>query len=382
MEIYFDNAATTKPFDELIDEIPKFLSENYGNPSSLHRLGIQSERVIKSAREVISKEINARPDEVFFTSGGTEGNNLAIQGLARVNKKRGQKIVTTEVEHPSVINTFEKLKEEGFLVEYIKVDKNGQIDIDNLSSMIDKNTILVSIMHVNNETGHKFDIQKLGKVIKSINSDTLFHVDAVQSFLKEQIDVKQINCDALTISGHKIHALKGIGALYLKNSTNIAPLFFGGNQEKKVRPGTENTLGIFSLMKAIEFYKKRKELEPNKIYEIKKYFIERLSEIDNISINSPLDVTCDSILNVSFLGIKSEVMLHTLEAYKIYASSGSACSSKGRTYNKVLYALGYPMDIAASSIRFSFSLFNNISEVDIVIDTIKKNIPLLRRIYK
>ncbi|ADQ06910.1 aminotransferase class V [Caldicellulosiruptor hydrothermalis 108] len=382
MNVYFDNAATTKPFDEVIEQLSKFLLDTYGNPSSLHRLGVEAERIVKEAKEIIAKKLGSSSDEIYFTSGGTEANNLALIGCAFAHQKRGKRIVSTPVEHPSVISTLEYLERNGFEIQYVPVDAEGNLDFEQFEKLVDQNTILVSVMLVNNETGHIFDVKKLSEIAKKKNPNVIVHTDAVQAFMKEKTNVKELNVDLMSISGHKIHALKGIGALYIRKGINIQPIIFGGQQQKGIRPGTENMPGIFSFAKAIEVYEKLKASEPDKLRNIKRRFIEGLSAFNDVVINSPLEKTSDAILNVSFLGIKSEIFLHTLESYGIFASSGSACSSKGRTYNKVLHCMGKRMEIAESSIRFSFSYLNQIEEVDYVLECIEKSLRFLRKIKK
>ncbi len=382
MNVYFDNAATTRPFDEVIEQLSKFLSQTYGNPSSLHRLGVEAERIVKEAKEIIAKKLGSNADEIYFTSGGTEANNLALIGCAFAHQKRGKRIVSTPVEHPSVISTLEYLERNGFEIQYVPVDAEGNLDFEQFEKLVDQNTILVSVMLVNNETGHIFDVKKLSEIAKKKNPNVIVHTDAVQAFMKEKTNVKELNVDLMSISGHKIHALKGIGVLYIRKEVNLQPIIFGGQQQKGVRPGTENMPGIFSFAKAIEVYEKLKASEPDKLRNIKRRLIEGLSAFNNVVINSPLEKTSDAILNVSFLGIKSEVFLHTLESYGIFASSGSACSSKGRTYNKVLHSMGKRMEIAESSIRFSFSYLNKVEEVDYALECIEKALRFLRKIKK
>lgn len=382
MNVYFDNAATTRPFDEVIEQLSKFLSQTYGNPSSLHRLGVEAERIVKEAKEIIAKKLGSNADEIYFTSGGTEANNLALIGCAFAHQKRGKKIVSTPVEHPSVISTLEYLERNGFEIQYVPVDAEGNVDFDQFEKLVDQNTILVSVMLVNNETGHIFDVKKLSEIAKKKNPNVIVHTDAVQAFMKEKTNVKELNVDLMSISGHKIHALKGIGALYIRKGVNLQPIIFGGQQQKGVRPGTENMPGIFSFAKAIEVFEKLRASEPDKLRNIKRRLIEGLSAFNDVVINSPLEKTSDAILNVSFLGIKSEVFLHTLESYGIFASSGSACSSRGRTYNKVLHCMGKRMEIAESSIRFSFSYLNKVEEVDYALECIEKALRFLRKIKK
>lgn len=348
----------------------------------MHRLGVSAEKVLKEARWKIAQKINVNPEEIYFTSGGTEANNLALIGIAFANQKRGNKIISSPVEHPSVLNTLEHLKRCGFEIRFLKVDQNGNIDFEELENEVDDETILVSVMLVNNETGHIFDVKKIAEVAKRKNPNVIVHTDAVQAFMKEKTNAKELNVDLMSISGHKIHALKGIGALYIKKGINIQPIIFGGEQQNEVRPGTENMPGIFSIYKAIEVYERLQNEQPNKLRMIKQRFIEGLRSFDDVVINSPLDNTSDAILNVSFLGIKSEVLLHTLESYNVFASSGSACSSRGRTYNKVLYSMGKSMEIAQSNIRFSFSYLNNLEEVDYTLEVLEKSLKFLQKIKR
>lgn len=382
MIVYFDNAATTCPFDEVIESLKNFLYQNYGNPSSLHRLGVEAEKILKEARWKVAQALNANSEEIYFTSGGTEANNLAILGVAFANQKRGNRIISTLVEHPSVSSTLEYLEKCGFEISFLNVDQNGNIDFEDFENKMNEKTILVSVMLVNNETGHILDVKKVAEVAKKKNPYVVVHTDAVQAFMKEKTNVKDLNVDLMSISGHKIHALKGIGALYIKKGVNVQPIIFGGEQQGKIRPGTENMPGIFSIYKAIEVYERLRAEQPNKLRIIKQRFIEGLKNFNNVVINSPLDITTDAILNVSFVGIKSEVMLHTLEGYGVFASSGSACSSKGRTYNRVLYNMGRPMEVAQSSIRFSFSYLNSIEEVDYTLEVLEKSIKFLQKIKR
>ena len=323
MEIYFDNSATTKPYKEVIEETAKAMEEYFGNPSSLHKIGIKAEKKITEAREFIGKSLNASKDEIIFTSGGSEGNNLIIKGLV----KPGHHVITTVFEHHSVLMTYKELEKNGVRVTYLNVDKEGKISLEELKNSISKDTVLVSIMHVNNEMGAIQDIENIGKLIKEKSSRARFHVDAVQSYGKLNIDVKRMNIDMLTAAGHKIHGPKGVGFIYLRKGIVLNPLINGGSQEGGIRGGTHNVPGIIGLYKAAEITMENINSSFEYVKNLKEYMIDRLGEINNIRINSPLkeDFT-PYILNVSFIGVKAEVLLHLLEENDIYVATGSACT--------------------------------------------------------
>lgn len=381
MEIYFDNSATTKPYKEVIDEIAKAMGEYYGNPSSLHKIGIKAEKKITDAREFIGKSLNASKDEIYFTSGGSEGNNLAIKGLV----KPGHHVITTVFEHHSVLMTYRILEQNGVKVTYLNVDKEGKISLEELKNSISKDTVLVSIMHVNNEMGAIQDIESIGKIVKENSSRARFHVDAVQSYGKLKIDVKKMNIDLLTVAGHKIHGPKGVGFIFVKKGIVLNPLINGGSQEGGIRGGTHNVPGIIGLHKAAEITMENINSNFEYVNNIKEYMIDRLSEIENIKIHSPLkDEFTPYILNVSFIGIKAEVLLHLLEENDIYVSTGSACTSKTSAVqgSYVIKALGLNKSEIESAIRFSFSKYNTKEEVDKVIEVLKSSLTFLRRVKR
>lgn len=381
MEIYFDNSATTKPYKEVIEETAKAMEEYYGNPSSLHKIGIKSEKKINETREFIGKSINASKDEIYFTSGGSEGNNLIVKGLA----KPGHHIITTNFEHHSVLMTYKELEKNGVKVTYLNLDKDGRISLEELENAISKDTVLVTIIHVNNEMGAIQNLEEIGKLIKSKSSRARFHVDAVQSYGKLNIDVKKMNIDLLTAAGHKIHGPKGIGFTFIRKGIVLNPLINGGSQESGIRGGTHNVPGIIGLHKAAEITMKNINSSFEYVKSLKEYMINRLGEIDNIRINSPLreDFT-PYILNVSFIGIRAEVLLHLLEEHDIYVATGSACTSKTSVAqgSYVIKALGLSNKEIESAIRFSFSKFNTKEEIDKVIEVLKSSLTFLRRVRR
>lgn len=377
MQIYLDNSATTKPYDEVIDAVALAMGQYYGNPSSLHNIGIKCEKRLKSSREFIAKTINANKEEVYFNSGGSEGNNLILQGIVKV----GNHIITTKFEHHSVLRVCQELEKIGVKVTYLDVDDNGKIDLEELEEKITKDTVLVSIMFVNNEMGVIQNIQEIGRIIKNKSSRAKFHVDSVQAYGKIPIDVKKMNIDMLTMAGHKIHGPKGTGFVYIKKGIVLKPLIWGGSQEFGVRAGTENLPGIIGLERACEIAINNIQKNFDYIQNIKAYMIERLNDIDNIRINSPMNETSPYILNVSFKGVRAEVLLHMLEAEEIYVSTGSACTSKTSIVSGsyVMKALKLNKDEIEGAIRFSFSVNNTREEIDKAIEVLDKSLKFLRR---
>ena len=382
MEVYFDNSSTTKPLDKIIDEVAFGMKEFYGNPSSLHNLGLKSERKIKECREVLAKTINSSENEIHFNAGGSEGNNLVLKGIL----KPGTHLITTPFEHASILNTIKRLEEGGVKVTFLKIDENGKVDLEHLKNSITKETVLVSIVHVNNELGVIQDLKTIGAIIKESSTRAKFHVDGVQSYGKLHIDVKKMNIDFLTVSAHKFHGPKGVGFIYIKKPSNVLPLIEGGSQEFGVRAGTQNIPGIMGLSLAAKLAYEKMDENYNKVFEIKKRFIEKLKNIEDIRINSLLNEDFSPyILNVSFKGVKGEVLLHFFEEAGIYVSTGSACSSKEREKiggSYVLKALGLTNDEISGGIRFSFSDDNKIEEVDYVINILEEGLKFLRRIKK
>lgn len=380
MEIYFDNSATTPVYPEVAKTVSEAMLELYANPSSLHRMGKVAEDAVSDARKYISSTVNGTPDEIYFTSGGTESDNLAIIGYAKANKRSGNRIITQKTEHAAVLESFSYLESEGFDVVYIDVDSSGHPDLEMLKNSIDENTILLSFMHVNNENGAIFPIEEISSLCD--HKKCMLHVDAVQSFGKIPINVKKTGIDMLSVSSHKIHGPNGVGALYVRKGVKINPIAIGGKQERGLRSGTENVAGILGFSKACEIKFKNMEKDAETIGNIKKALCDGLLEnIENVIINSPKD-SIHSILNVSFPGVKSEVLLHILESKGIYVSTGSACNSKKNKYSYVLKEMKLKNDVIDSAVRFSFSAFNTMDDVEYTVDVLKKEIPILRKIMK
>lgn len=381
MEVYFDSAATGKVLPEAVETMVKAMTEVYGNPSSASILGIEAGNVLKKSQEDIARIINAEPSEIYFTSGGTEGDNWAIFGTAYGYKRSGKHIITTNTEHPAINLPLEALKEEGFEIEKIGVDEKGYIDTEELKSKIRKDTILVSVILANNETGTVQDIEKIGQAVKEVNNDTLLHADAVQAFGKMKIDVKNSKIDMLSASGHKFGAPRGTGIFYMKKGLKVKPLMYGGGQQLNQRPGTENVAGAAAIAKAAEVCYKNLEENNEKIREIKKYIADRvLTEIPNTFINGDsIEKASSYVLNIGFMGLRSEVLLHALEAEGIYVSAGSACNSKKKVRSSVLSAMGKSDEEIEGSIRLSFSKFNTMEEAEYAVEKLKEQAALLRK---
>ena len=379
MEIYLDNSATTKPYQEVVDKMVLALTTQYGNPSSIHKKGIEVEREIKEIRRNIARSLGAKENEIYFTSGGTECNNTIIRSVARLNKKTKNHIISTVIEHPSVLDTLKDLESEGFEVTYLPVDKDGKISIEDLKNAIKKETILVSIMHVNNEIGTIQPIEEIGKYLKSLDEKIYLHVDAVQSYAKIKFRPSRYNIDFMSVSGHKLHGPKGIGFMYVKENNRIKPLLSGGGQEIGIRSGTENVPGIYGIGEAVKVINKDLEGTIDKIRELRDLLKEEiLANIDDVKINTPEDGVCH-VLNVSFRGVRGEVLLHYLEQKEIYVSTGSACSSKKKG-SHVLNAIGLTPEEIEGAIRFSLSDLNTKEEILETIKVLKESVSDLRMI--
>lgn len=383
MEAYLDNAATTCPFPQVRDIMMETMENEYGNPSSLHMKGVNAEQYVKQARKVIAKALKVTEKEIIFTSGGTESNNQALIGAAMANHRKGKHIITTKIEHASVHNPLLFLESQGYKISFVSVDKNGHVDMDELLQLMDDETSIVSIMHVNNEIGAVEDIEAIGKAIKEKDASVLFHVDAIQSFGKFKISPKKCNIDLMSVSGHKIHGPKGIGFLYIKDKTKINPYIYGGGQQKGMRSGTENVPGIAGLGKAVELIHENHEEKINKLYELKQYFVEQVVMLPDVHVNGCTDMdirqTAPHVVSVTTKGVRSEVLLHALEDKGIYVSSGSACSSNHPALSGTLQAIGLPKDEVESTIRFSFSVFTTKEELDYAIEAMKELLPVLRK---
>lgn len=381
MDIYLDNSATTKPYKEVIDKMVYALSTDYANPSSLHRKGIEVEKNIKNIRQSIARTLGAKDKEIYFTSGGTEANNAIIRGVANLHKKRKNHIISTVIEHPSVLNTLKDLEEDGFEVTYLPVDTTGKIDIEAFKQAIKPSTCLVSIMHVNNEVGSIQPIQEIGKYLKSLNDKVYLHIDAVQSYSKINFKPSRYNIDFMSVSGHKFHGPKGIGFMYIKENNRLKPILTGGGQEIGIRSGTENTPGIYGLGEAVSIINKDLNSTIDKINSLKNLLKDEIERnIDDIKINSPEDGVCH-ILNVSFRGVKGEVLLHYLEQKGIYVSTGSACSSKKKGSHVLNEMNLAPVEIEGA-IRFSLSDLNTEEDIKSVIPVLVESVNDLRMIMK
>lgn len=379
MEIYLDNSATTRPYTEVVDTVCDIMNNCYGNPSSLHRMGKSAEDILTNARETIASTVFCTPDEIYFTSGGTESDNIAILGYCLANHKRGKKVITQKTEHKAVLESFSLLEKHGFEVVYLDVDENGIVSAEKVKNNLDDKTILVSIMAANNETGAIFPIDEISSVID--HTKCALHVDAVQLYGKEKINVKRLGIDMLTISSHKIHGPNGVGALFVRKGVRIEPLCVGGGQEKGLRSGTENVASVCGFATAAKIKFKNLDSSTAHIKGLRDRLIQGISGMQNVVINSP-DNALYSILNVSFVGVRSEVLLHVLESKGIYVSTGSACNSKKSKFSYVLENMGVGADRGDSAIRFSLSEFNTEQEIDYCIDVLKKEVPILQKIMR
>lgn len=380
MEVYLDNSATTRCFDEVAAFVTKIMCEDYGNPSSLHRKGVQAEEYLRYAKTVIARNLKVNEKEIFFTSGGTESDNLAIRGCAYANCRAGRHLITTQIEHPAILQTMRHLEEEGFRVTYLPVDGRGCIRLEDLQRAITGETILVSIMHTNNEIGSLQPIAEAGAIIKKTNPRILFHVDAVQGYGKFRIYPKRMNIDLLSVSGHKIHGPKGVGFLYVDEKVKIKPILFGGGQQGGLRSGTDNVPGIAGMAKAVEMIYANLSEETERLYCLKKAFVEGVEKIEGTTINGFSGREgAPHIVSVSVEGVRSEVLLHALEDKGIYVSAGSACSAHKPQPSATLQAIGIDKELLGSTIRFSFSVFTTMDEVDYTLKAMCDIIPMLRK---
>ena len=381
MEVYLDNSATTKAFDAVGDLVRKVMCEDYGNPSSLHRKGMEAEQYVRSARETFAKILKVQEKEIFFTSGGTESDNLALIGTARAYKRRGNHLITTAIEHPAILNTMRYLEdEEGFRVTYLPVDQYGRVKLSALREALCKETILVSIMYVNNEVGSVQPVKEAAGIVKAYNREIIFHSDAVQGFGKYRIFPKREGIDLLTVSSHKIHGPKGMGALYISDKVKIRPIVFGGEQQKNIRSGTENVPGIAGFALAAKMVYSDLEEKTARMRKLKERFIEGIRQVDHVSVHGlPDETSAPHIVSVGIAGIRSEVLLHTLEEKGIYVSSGSACSSNHPGISGVLKGIGVEREYLDATLRFSLSEFTTEEEINYTLKTLYNCIPMLRR---
>lgn len=376
MEVYFDNAATTKIIPEVREIMLETLDVEYGNPSSMHLKGVGAEKYIRYAKSVISKQLKCEPKEIIFTSGGTESNNLALIGMALANKRAGRHIITTGIEHASVYQPLLYLEEQGFRITFLKVDKEGKVDLEDLKKSLCKDTVLVSVMAVNNEIGVVEPLEEIAGIVKEYNKDIIYHVDAVQAFGKMTIYPKRIGVDAMSMSGHKIHGPKGSGALFVDSRVKIKPILYGGGQERGIRSGTENTAAIAGMGKAVEVIYGRLEENNRKMRQVKETLITGALGIEGVTDHSG---EAPHIASLSFSGVRSEVLLHALEDRGIYVSAGSACSSNHPAVSGVLKAIGLDQNLLESTLRFSFSEYNTVKEAEYTVSVLKEILPVLRR---
>ena len=381
MKVYFDNAASTKILPEAAQKMVEVMTDYYANPGASSVMGMEADNILKSSAKTISKLINADEKEIYFTSGGTEGDNWAIFGTAKGLKRRGKHIITTVIEHPAVSMPFKVLEEEGYEVTFLPVDEKGYINIEELKNAVREDTILVSIILINNEIGTIQNAEEIGKAIKEKNINTLFHIDAVQAFGKYRIDVKKFKCDMLSVSAHKFNGPKGVGFFYMKKGVNVRPVLYGGGQQNNMRPGTENAAGAAAMAVAAEESYKNLEETNKYVFEIKKRIADRvLNEIEDTFINGDtIEKSSPYVLNIGFKNLRSEVLLHALEEKNVVVSAGSACNSRKKVQSSVLGALGLEDDDIQGSIRFSFSRFNTLEEADICVEALKETVPFLRR---
>lgn len=381
MEVYLDNSATTKCYECVRDLVGKIMCDDYGNPSSMHKKGVDAEKYVRESKEALAKLLKVQEKELVFTSGGTESDNLALIGCARANRRAGNHLITSSIEHPAILNTMRYLEqEEGFRVTYLPVDRDGRIKLQALKEALCRDTILVSIMYVNNEVGSVQPIEEAVQIVKNYNRSILFHVDAVQGFGKYRIFPKRIGVDLMSISGHKIHGPKGTGVLYVNEKVKIKPIVFGGEQQKNVRSGTENVPGIAGLGLAAKEIYKDFDAKIEKMRDLKNYFIEGINQIPHIAIHGRIDESsAPHIVSVGFAGIRSEVLLHTLEDKGIYVSSGSACASNHPAISGVLRGIGAGQQYLDATIRFSFSEFTTKEEIDYTLKTLYNCVPMLRK---
>lgn len=381
MEVYLDNSATTRAYDCVGDLVRRVMCQDYGNPSSMHAKGVQAEHYIKETKEILAKLLKVKDKEIVFTSGGTESDNLALIGAARANRRRGNHLITSSIEHPAILNTMRYLEEEeDFRVTFLPVDRYGRVKLEALQEALCPETILVSIMYVNNEVGSVQPIRQAADMVKAYNKDILFHVDAVQGFGKYRIYPKKEKIDMLTLSGHKIHGPKGTGALYIGEQVKIKPIVFGGEQQKNIRSGTENVPGIAGLGLAVKTIYDGLEEKVDRMRALKARFIDGVQKLDDITIHGLYDETsAPHIISVGFAGVRSEVLLHALEEKGIYVSSGSACASNHPAISGVLKGIGAQKEYLDATLRFSMSEFTTEEEIDYTLETLYNLVPVLRR---
>lgn len=379
-EVYLDNSATTRVFDSVRDVMVQAMMADYGNTSSRHMKGVEAENYIKSAREEIAKSLKVKDKEIIFTSGGTESNNMALIGVAMANKRAGNHLITSGIEHASIYNTMIFLEEQGFRVTYLPTDHNGHVSLDALREAICDETILVSVMYVNNEMGAVEPIEEIAKIIKEKKSKAYFHVDAIQGYGKYVIRPKKMGIDLMSVSAHKIHGPKGVGFLYVDEKVKIKPIIFGGGQQKNMRSGTENVPGCAGMGMAVKEMYTNHEAKVEQIYALKERMVKGLQEIEGVTVHGLTGRdSAPQIVSAGFEGVRAEVLLHALEDRGVYVSSGSACSSNHPGISGTLKGIGVKDSLLDSTLRFSFGLFNTEEDVDYCLAQLRELLPMLRR---
>ena len=386
MEAYLDNAATTRVFPEVRDIMLQVMEKDFGNPSSRHTKGIEAEGYVTKAVQQIAGTLKCQPKEIILTSGGTESNNMALIGTALANQRAGKHVITTRIEHASIHEPFGRLEQMGYEAQYLPVDHNGHLQPEVLEEAVREDTLLVSVMMVNNEMGAVEDIKKLVTVAKQKNPNVIFHVDAIQAYGKYKIVPKRLGIDLMSVSGHKIHGPKGSGFLYVRDGVKISPIILGGGQQRGMRSGTENVPAIAGLGEAVRLIYQQHSEKVERLYALKQRLIDGLTAMEGVSINGinglSLTETAPHIVSASFDGIKSEVMLHALAQEGVYVSSGSACSSNHPDLSGTLKAIGVEDRLLDSTLRFSFSVLSTEEEVDHALEAVAKVPPQLRRFVK
>lgn len=388
MEIYLDNSATTKVYPEVAQFMTKVMCEDYGNPSSMHTKGLEAEKYIKDSKDIFSRILKCEPKNIYFTSGGTESDNLAIIGSAQAYKRRGKHLITTKIEHPAVLNSFKYLEGEGFEVTYLPVNELGVVSPEDLKAALRNDTIIVSVMHTNNEIGSLMPIEEIGKIIKEKNPEIIFHVDAVQGFGKAQIVPKKMGIDLLSVSSHKIHGPKGMGVLYVGDKVRLLPISYGGGQQGGLRSGTENVPGIAGMGLAAKKIYENLATDTDRMYALKEKLIKGALEFGNVKANgvsrdlSDLRQTAPHIVSLSFEGIRAEVLLHALEDKGIYVSAGSACSTHKPEPSATLKAIGLEKELLDCTLRFSMSELTDEGEIKQTLKALEEILPFLRRFVR
>lgn len=390
MEVYFDNSATTRCIPEVVEAMVKIYEEEYGNPSSLHMMGVRAENAMKEAQATIADTLKCNPKEIIFTSGGTESNNMAVIGTAMANKRSGMQIITSKIEHAAIIEPMKYLEEQGFTVTYLDVDEWGMVDLEALRQAMTKETILVSIMAVNNEIGTIEPFEEIASIVHEINPQCVFHVDAIQAYGKLRIHPGKMGIDLLSVSSHKFNGPKGVGFLYVRDRVKIKPLILGGGQQRGMRSGTDNVPGIVGMATAARIAYTNLEEKQAKLYELRNYLMEGLLNLGPkeeawVSIHG---VTCQDekghkpaphVVSASFSKVRSEVLLHALEDRGIYVSAGSACSSNKPAPSRTLQAIGLSKAQLETTVRFSLATTNTKEEVDYALEVLGSLLPMLRR---